>query len=741
MPNPFAPKKTPTMRAATPLERLREITETTSPWDKDGPRKPTSMRAATSRERWHTTLSDRFDPLPPDPPRHSVMRATTPLERLKDMASDAMSIFMEFPPVKGAMDLGVAMDDLYRGNVGQDGFMLAGMPEAPGKAAFYSRTERAAQKLPKTVKPESLINELRKFGAPLEEIQLRKLETLASPGGAPIARDAIIEHLNQNQLPFDFIEYGSTPLKKLTPEEAREVVAKHGVNGYDWADSVEDLDPQNRIDPDYVVNRELQVGKDWFQRPNGKAEAGVRLSTPFPEGPTVYGPADYQGEFLTLPAEATEGGVRKSINPENYRETLMQYTGRPWGEKPWEHPHWFGKRDVVGHSRTSTREMPSYPGLDETYAYMFEGGPAPKPLKGNLIEEVQSDVHQHGARRGYDDNPVLHEELAQSKRALGALEAELDQLYKDARELRELDYQKSTQTTRDDPFRGVDWLNGLNDPSHERYRIDQKLKQTEAKIKELNAQYWKIHEKTVNIRENMSGLAPNMPLKNHAWEDVQLKNEILRAVNEDRDFIGLVGPQVQLDRYPGVEKSVDALSLKPSFLPETGTKGYRLEGHRSEGVPWWAEHTPPFRDDAAEAAFDASTDSNVFIGPNGKRIYNKFTTNPQQATRFLDPAVAQELLNATPNERGIRSIQAGDRDIRVGGDGHRVAYGERLPTKLQKILKPFGAEVTQAKMPTPSLPDQPIWMAKLTPEIKERIRKEGLPFLMFLAAMQQAQER
>jgi len=72
--------------------------------------------------------------------------------------------------------------------------------------------------------------------------------------------------------------------------------------------------------------------------------------------------------------------------------------------------------------------------------------------------------------------------------------------------------------------------------------------------------------------------------------------------------------------------------------------------------------------------------------------------------------------------------------LRSRGEEISDAFQEqRLPNTLRKILQPFGGEQME-QLPLQGNAAARAWIARLTPEMKERIRKEGLP-LMTVAMM------
>jgi hypothetical protein len=94
-----------------------------------------------------------------------------------------------------------------------------------------------------------------------------------------------------------------------------------------------------------------------------------------------------------------------------------------------------------------------------------------------------------------------------------------------------------------------------------------------------------------------------------------------------------------------------------------------------------------------------------------------------------------------------------DEQLEVGGEGMKYFYDQLLPKRLEKIVKPFGGTVERAPVSGTNAPadviqryanqpdhpftktaNTPAWIVRLTPEMKQRILKEGLPLMTVAGA-------
>jgi hypothetical protein len=131
--------------------------------------------------------------------------------------------------------------------------------------------------------------------------------------------------------------------------------------------------------------------------------------------------------------------------------------------------------------------------------------------------------------------------------------------------------------------------------------------------------------------------------------------------------------------------------------------------------------------------------------------------------------VGKEIAEKVKSGGGVVQDEGGYRDwrtlsgldLQVGGEGMDVFYDQKLPKRLEKIVKPFGGTVEQGAVSPNSVdwpniaqramamtgttllspaekPAVPMWLSRLTPEMKAAMRERGFP-LMSLAGPVAAQ--
>jgi hypothetical protein len=196
--------------------------------------------------------------------------------------------------------------------------------------------------------------------------------------------------------------------------------------------------------------------------------------------------------------------------------------------------------------------------------------------------------------------------------------------------------------------------------------------------------------KTEKVGEGL----PDAPFKD-AWPELGLKQQVLEtAADPEASWFGFTSGQTQADRYD--------LSKRFSEVHYSGTnlKAYDLDGNE---------------------------------------IISRTGVSAKDLPDYIGEEGAAALL-AQPKQGTLQSLTGVD--LQVGGKGMKVFYDEILPKRLEKIVKPFGGTVERGAVKTPIYDlatqqknlsgEAAMWFARLTPEMKARILKEGLPLMSLL---------
>lgn len=216
-----------------------------------------------------------------------------------------------------------------------------------------------------------------------------------------------------------------------------------------------------------------------------------------PYQPDVYergreSPADHRGGF----SEFTLGGYGE--HPEsNYREVILSAPG----EKVFESNHWHAPNPLV-HYRTTDRSTPTGD-------------------KALFVEEIQSDWHQQGRKRGYRGTDAD---------MLAAFNAVVD-----ARK----DHEKAYQ------------LYGVDSPEE----------------KSAFSRYLTLQ---ANLEENQRGV-PNAPFK-ETWPNLALKHALMDAINQGKQYLawptGEQMAEIQGHNNPESETDMKRVAAHKKFMDE-----------------------------------------------------------------------------------------------------------------------------------------------------------------------------
>jgi len=366
-----------------------------------------------------------------------------------------------------------------------------------------------------------------------------------------------------------------------------------------------------------------------------------------------------------------------NMTPEEFAERDRLYS--TVNQNRFKSSHW-DEPNVVVHTRANEREVP---GLG----------------RGRFLEEIQSDWHQQGKAKGYQ---------GQHAPAIAAAEQKMREAYKAL----------VATPVESDAFRQqLDEIG--REPLGTSVLSDARM--TTSELDAARAYNNAANEWGAVSRSDLSEV-PDAPFK-ETWPDLALKREVLDvAERPDLDWLGFTGGKTQAERYD-LSKQIN----------EVHYSGTNLKAYDTNG------------DEA--------------ISATGVR--------PEDLPEYIGKEAAEKLL-AQPPDGTLRSLSGVD--LRVGGEGMAKFYDELLPKRLEKILKPFGGKVERGavgggrtvagidaemdRLHAMGLPDDelsrrlsalqaersaaqggandPMWFARLTPDMKQRIAKEGLPLMLLL---------
>ena len=106
---------------------------------------------------------------------------------------------------------------------------------------------------------------------------------------------------------------------------------------------------------------------------------------------------------------------------------------------------------------------------------------------------------------------------------------------------------------------------------------------------------------------------------------------------------------------------------------------------------------------------------------------------PEQLPEYIGQEASEKLLSQ-PAEGTLRSLN--NLDLEVGGEGMKGFYDQILPNVFNDLGKPYGARVQPFGLKIPvEAGEAQLHRFDLTPEMREEIKRKGLPLYTIPAAI------
>lgn len=488
--------------------------------------------------------------------------------------------------------------------------LASGLEAAAGANAppFYSAVERAVGESPQASAPGwQWLGMLRnKPGVKPEELEWTGLQDWLQAKGpkTPVTRDELNDFLASNRVEMQEVTKGVPTT--INPEEVgRSTYENYVRRGYEPPGSWENLSPEDRL--------------NW-------SNYASKYSN-HPDPPKF---ASYQ-----LP-----GG-------ENYREMLFTMPQKAADERAYSSSHW-DEPNVLAHVRFNDRDINGKRTL--------------------FVEEVQSDWHQAGRKKGYMEP---FQEAEPRKYTLNDFD-----VLKNSNGV----YEVKLKSDSEGLSNGLPWAHS-NEWGYS-MSFDDFVKDV---IKELNeksaTRAEAINQKTLDLNK---GRVPNAPLKSD-WPSMVMKRMIRYASDNGYDQIAWTSGATQVGRYD-LSKQVSAIR---------------------------ANKNP-------DGTFQLG------IQPIGRNMQRYQTEVP--ADKLADH-VGKELAEKIMKEVTTPGVSNGKvfdgLDLKVGGEGMKAFYDRELPQRVNKIAKKFNARTQSgATLMTPEGRES-VHVLPLTPELKGVAQREG----------------
>lgn len=238
------------------------------------------------------------------------------------------------------------------------------VPERQLAPTFYSRLEQSAQKMPESVKGESLMNTLGKRGFAQEEAEFTKLGELAQPGQR-VGKQDVLKHLDENKIQVEEVWHKNMPQR----DQSR----------------LEDLNSMRELTP--IEMEEHSV----LSKARSAHNRFAKYQTP--------GGENYRELLLTLPNNPQTAAAKAAVKKQA-KELAEEMSGQGLGPGDREWHRRFGELN------DATASPPEFLGnhWDEPNVLAHVRMQDRVGAKGEKIlhiEEIQSDWHQAGKKSGY----------------------------------------------------------------------------------------------------------------------------------------------------------------------------------------------------------------------------------------------------------------------------------------------------------------------------------------------------
>lgn len=363
---------------------------------------------------------------------------------------------------------------------------------------------------------------------------------------------------------------------------------------------------------------------------------------------------------------ATPGGTRGS-----YRELLFYAPGA----ESYEAPHFDDdhRKGLTAHARFQEHTLAS-------------------GQKVLLIDEIQSDLHQAGRDKGYQQGNA--EAAAKAREHADRIFAEHRVRLLQAVKALGLSIQEAERiafSAEQDPERAADELNQL---------LPNEKLGTEAEDDALMAidDFRRVAIERDEGAAKLRGV-PDAPFKD-SWETMVVRRLVRWAAENGYEKVAWTTGDMQADRY-SLSQQVSALRWTPV---ENGAE-------KPAGIL---------------AAF----------GRQGGLLFERNATE-EELPSIIGKDAARSLLEAQPDERGLRGISG--IALKMGGEGMKTAYDQRIPSIVKKVVGKFGGEVKReplkselASAPPAHLkeeldPTPEVWTATIPAALRETVLTEGMP--------------
>jgi hypothetical protein len=508
---------------------------------------------------------------------------------------------------------------------------------------FYSQLEKQLTDLPQGKgSPEQwagIIKNLTQKGVKQEELDWTGIEEWLKEQEGSVTKEQILEYLAANKIEVEEVVKGdySEESKALYSE----LEAKNNGKDFDsWKEEDQDKWMAERGKPkDAKFDKYVLAGGENYRE--------LLMTLPKAENSIVLFTEADKVELSRLAQKVESGEIDYSNNPEEwsqYKNLIDRSSKRYTGEdKNYKSPH-FDEANILAHIRFNERTDA------DGSRVMF-------------VEEVQSDWHQEGRKKGYKDEEFnkIAEEQNNIKNQIKETRGQIND------EIERIDYKgfdttnQASQAFIGAASRGEDF----------------------AKMFELPATIENLVKKYVELEKSIipeSNKVPNAPFKT-TWDQLAFKRALMWAVENKFDKVAWTTGEQQADRFD-LSKQIKSVSAR-----KTGDE-YQIQFVTNQGTR-------------------QTVNGNDYI-------------NIQTVEDNIGKELAKKIEKQEPSKE---FTEYSGLDLKVGGEGMKAFYDKMLPSMVNKLVKKFGGKVEATNIKDTG----EVWSLEITPSMRKAIQEQGLP--------------
>lgn len=409
-------------------------------------------------------------------------------------------------------------------------------------------------------------------------------------------------------------------------------------------------------------------------------------------------------------APVNESGGLKYSPEKGYEESITEV-------RPLEtYPNHFTP-STISHSRSTLRPAALDPDQPLTYTEWAE---PPPPKLVHLIEEIQSDRHQDPndpVRQNLDLRDFLTEPELEEWNELSASESRGPQVQSGVSRLAQLARSRM-------PKRGI----RTPEQTKRMLELSRILDENNIPIGDMSKEQWDYFKGIQREYEQLRDAVPAAPFKDD-YVSLEMRKQLLDAVNQDADYLALARGMDQIERYPGLSDQQAAGMRRayderyPSELRKLA-KRYGVENLTSARMEVPISSTRVVRPQTLDE-FEAADVPDFMEGALDVQAYdsigqlaNELHTIIQNHQNGPHPPASRAL-------RRVRELTEAlqDPDLALGQTDFNLYHSEldRYMRQLDSIWKNY------SRFNTTENQVQEFPAIELTPELKALIKKVGVP--------------